>query len=106
MTELIDKSQIGHMQLILVAWREAMENSIKDNTPESQQRATGLSIILAGYARLLYNTLQEISFKSDVGYLFEGCDELNDETHEANEQALLGAMDVINQIARGVFDEG
>jgi len=105
MTELIDKTYLEHIEPLLKNWNDACRAALEHNTPENNHAADVLAGVLAGYVRPLFDTLQEISLKSDVGRLFEGCDELNEETHEANEQMLTSALDTVNAIARGVYEE-
>ena len=105
MSELIDRTQLENLEHLLKQWDDACRASLEHGTPQNNHTADVLAGTLAGYVRPLFDTLQEISRRSDVLRLFEGCDELNEDTHEENERMLLGALDTISEIARGVFDE-
>jgi hypothetical protein len=105
MDELISSAHLQKIERLLKQWNDACRAALEHNTPENNHAADVLAGVLAGYVRPLVNTLQEIRRRSDVGELFDGHDELNEDTHEGNEKLLTGALDRVNEMARGVFED-
>lgn len=103
MDEFIDRDHLQKIERLLTQWNDACRAALEHNTSENNRAADVLAGVLAGYVRPLYNTLQEISRCSDVGELFDGHDELNEDTHEGNEKLVTGALDYVNELARGVY---
>jgi len=103
MDELISSEHLKSIQRLLTQWNDACRAALEHNTPENNHAAYVLGGVLAGYVRPLVNTLEEIARCSDVGELFDGHDELNEDTHEGNEKLVTGALDHVNEIARGVY---
>ena len=105
MYEFIDEYHLKNIEIVLKKWNDACHEALEHNTPENNHKADVYAGIVAGYVRPLFDTLQAIRDKSDIGRLFEGSDELNEDTHAENEMVLTDAMDTINKIARGVFED-
>lgn len=105
MDELISSDHLKNIERLLKQWNDACRAALEHNTPENNHAADVMGGVLAGYVRPLVNTLTEIARRSDVGELFDGHDELNEDTHEANEKLVTGALDTVNEIARGVYED-
>lgn len=103
--EYLDDIQLKVLRKLKHQWNDACRDALEHNTPENNHKADVLAGMVAGYVAPLLSMLDAISKSSDVGELFDGHDELNEDTHEANEQLLTGALDCINAITRGKYED-
>lgn len=80
--------------------RDVVEELQREKVRELERSSVLLSEALK-QAAILRGRLAAIAELSDVGMMWDGHDELNEDTHEANEQHAIGLLDRIYAIATG-----
>lgn len=104
------KAQLSTLEKQRARYIELANKPYKESTQAENielmelERVVDSAISIEAVTSLL-EIIEAVRGLSDIGELFDGHDELNEYTHEANEKHLTAALDKIHAIANGAkFD--